>query len=79
MPCPRCLAQNRTAFHEAVVSFDQHASPPDVAQAADHYQQALTLAEILGMRPLQPHCHFGLGTPYTKRGVGNNFHHTWKE
>ena len=33
-------------------------------QAAAYYQQALTLAEELGMRPLQAHCHRGLGTLY---------------
>ena len=31
--------------------------PPDVDQAAAHYRQALALAEELGMRPLQAHCH----------------------
>jgi tetratricopeptide (TPR) repeat protein len=40
--------------------------PPDAAQAEAHYQQALTLAEELGMRPLQAHCHLGLGTLYAK-------------
>ena len=40
-----------------------HADPPDAAQAEAHYQQALALAEELGMRPLQAHCHLGLGTP----------------
>ena len=45
-----------------------HADPPDAAQAEAHYQQALALAEELGMRPLQAHCHFGLGTLYTKIG-----------
>jgi class 3 adenylate cyclase/tetratricopeptide (TPR) repeat protein len=38
--------------------------PPDVASAEVHYQQALALAEALGMRPLQAHCHLGLGTLY---------------
>jgi tetratricopeptide (TPR) repeat protein len=38
------------------------------AQAAAHYQQALALAEELGMRPLQAHCHRGLGTLYVQRG-----------
>jgi len=42
--------------------------PPDTAQAAAHYQQALALAEELGMRPLQAHCHRGLGTLYLKTG-----------
>jgi class 3 adenylate cyclase/tetratricopeptide (TPR) repeat protein len=45
-----------------------HATPPDAAQAEAHYQQALALAEALGMRPLIAHCHFGLGTLYTKIG-----------
>jgi len=37
---------------------------PDVA-AAGYYQHALALAEELGRRPLQAHCHPGLGTLYT--------------
>ena len=45
-----------------------HRAPPDVAQAAAHYRQALALAEELGMRPLQAHCHRGLGTLYAKTG-----------
>jgi DNA-binding NtrC family response regulator/tetratricopeptide (TPR) repeat protein len=45
-----------------------HGHPPDVALAKTHYQQALTLAEELGMRPLQAHCHRGLGTLYTTTG-----------
>jgi tetratricopeptide (TPR) repeat protein len=42
--------------------------PPEVEPAATHYRQALTLAEALGMRPLQAHCHLGLGTLYTRAG-----------
>ena len=42
--------------------------PPDVASTEAHYQQALTLAEELGMRPLQAHCHRGLGTLYCHTG-----------
>jgi tetratricopeptide (TPR) repeat protein len=45
-----------------------HASPPDVPQAETRYQEALMLAEALGMRPLQAHCHRGLGTLYAKTG-----------
>ena len=45
-----------------------HAAPPDVAPAEAHYQQALALAEELGMRPLVAHCHFGLGTLSAKTG-----------
>jgi predicted ATPase/class 3 adenylate cyclase len=45
-----------------------HADPPDVAQAEAHYQQALALADELGMRPLQAHCHHGLGRLYHQTG-----------
>jgi tetratricopeptide (TPR) repeat protein len=41
---------------------------PAVEAAAGHYRQALTLAEGLGMRPLQAHCHRGLGTLYQTIG-----------
>jgi tetratricopeptide (TPR) repeat protein len=42
--------------------------PPDVDQATAHYRQALALAEELGMRPLQAHCHRGLGMLYAMTG-----------
>ena len=45
-----------------------HADPPDTAQAESHYQQALALANELGMRPLVAHCHRGLGTLYAATG-----------
>jgi tetratricopeptide (TPR) repeat protein len=41
---------------------------PVVEPAAGHYRQALVLAEELGMRPLQAHCHLGLGTLYAATG-----------
>jgi tetratricopeptide (TPR) repeat protein len=45
-----------------------HTDPPHVEQAEACYQQALALAEELGMRPLQAHCHRGLGTLYARTG-----------
>jgi class 3 adenylate cyclase len=42
--------------------------PPEIMPAEAHYRQALALAEELGMRPLQAHCHLGLGTLYLKLG-----------
>jgi tetratricopeptide (TPR) repeat protein len=42
--------------------------PPEVTPAAAHYRQAHALAEELGMRPLQAHCHRGLGTLYATIG-----------
>jgi tetratricopeptide (TPR) repeat protein len=47
-----------------------HASAelPEVMPAEAYYQHALALAEELGMRPLQAHCHRGLGTLYATTG-----------
>ena len=42
--------------------------PPESGQAEAHYHQALALAEELGMRPLQAHCHRGLGKLYAMIG-----------
>ena len=42
--------------------------PPESEQAEAYYRQALALAEELGMRPLQAHCHRGLGRLYAATG-----------
>jgi class 3 adenylate cyclase/tetratricopeptide (TPR) repeat protein len=42
--------------------------PPESEQAEADYRQPLALAEELGMRPLQAHCHRGLGTLYATLG-----------
>jgi class 3 adenylate cyclase/tetratricopeptide (TPR) repeat protein len=42
--------------------------PSEVETSEDHYQHTLALAEELGMRPLQAHCHLGLGTLYAMTG-----------
>jgi tetratricopeptide (TPR) repeat protein len=42
--------------------------PSEIELAETHYHQALALAEELGMRPLQAHCHHGLGTLYATAG-----------
>ena len=42
--------------------------PPESALGEDYYHQALALAEAIGMRPLQAHCHRGLGSLYAKTG-----------
>jgi Flp pilus assembly protein TadD len=41
---------------------------PEPDQAGDYDHQALALAETLGMRPPQVHCHLGLGTFYARLG-----------
>jgi tetratricopeptide (TPR) repeat protein len=48
--------------------------PPDIDQAAAHYRQDLALAEELGMRPLQAHCHLGLGILYARTGQRQQAH-----
>ena len=45
-----------------------YSDPPDAATAEANYRQALALAEELGMRPLQAHCHLGLGKLYRRTG-----------
>jgi tetratricopeptide (TPR) repeat protein len=47
-----------------------HRNPQDVTQAEAYFQQALALAEELRMRPLQAHCHLGLGRLYGQTGRG---------
>jgi tetratricopeptide (TPR) repeat protein len=43
-------------------------APQESALAEAYDRQALALAEDLGMRPLQAHCHLGLGNLYTDIG-----------
>jgi tetratricopeptide (TPR) repeat protein len=47
-----------------------HAVPPDAGQAAACYQQALAMAEELGMRPLVARCQHSLGELYCQLGQG---------
>jgi tetratricopeptide (TPR) repeat protein len=60
-------ANEALALHQLGV-VHAHAAPPGTEQAETYYQQALALAEELGMRPLQAHCHRGLGTLYATTG-----------
>jgi tetratricopeptide (TPR) repeat protein len=45
-----------------------HHQPPEAELAEASYREALALADKLGMRPLQAHCHLGLGTLYGQTG-----------
>jgi tetratricopeptide (TPR) repeat protein len=47
---------------------------PERASVETHYRQALALADELGMRPLQAHCHRGLGTLYAQLGQWEQAH-----
>ena len=60
-------AYEALALHQLGV-VHAHATPLDAEQAEAYYQQALALTETLGMRPLQAHCHCGLGTLYARTG-----------
>jgi tetratricopeptide (TPR) repeat protein len=41
---------------------------PDLDRAEQHYRKSLAVAERLGMRPLEGHCHWGLGRLAGRRG-----------
>ena len=43
-----------------------HRHPPEAELAEAAYREALALAEAMGMRPLQAHCHLGLGVLYAQ-------------
>jgi predicted ATPase len=58
-------AQARWLLGEIAMRLD----PPDVAQAEAHYQQALALADELGVRPLVAHCHQGWAGCTTRPAV----------
>jgi tetratricopeptide (TPR) repeat protein len=65
--------QQKARGEEAIVLYQlgviqAHADPLDAEQAETHYQEALALAEELGMRPLVAHCHHGLGALYAVIG-----------
>src|SRR5262249_31531043 len=51
-----------------------HKLPLEVEWAEASYRHALALAEELGMRPLQAHCHRGLGTLYATIGRQEQAH-----
>jgi class 3 adenylate cyclase/tetratricopeptide (TPR) repeat protein len=51
-----------------------HRHPPEFQRAETHYREALALAAELGMRPLQAHCHRGLGTLYSQTGQPEQAH-----
>jgi tetratricopeptide (TPR) repeat protein len=48
--------------------------PTEIERAESFYQQALSLAAELGMRPLQAHCHRRLGALYIQAGHSDRAH-----
>jgi class 3 adenylate cyclase/tetratricopeptide (TPR) repeat protein len=68
------LAQeHRERGHEAnalrlLASIEIERETPALDRAEEGYRKALALAEQLGMRPLQAHCHHGLGRLHRRRG-----------
>jgi tetratricopeptide (TPR) repeat protein len=68
------LAQeHRERGHEAHVfrllaAIEREREAPALDRAEESYRKALALAEQLGMRPLQGHCHHGLGRLHQRRG-----------
>ena len=58
MPCASSATLRRSAI------------PRSAQQAEAHYQQALALAEELGMRPLVAHCHLAWAPSIAKTASG---------
>jgi tetratricopeptide (TPR) repeat protein len=48
--------------------------PPEAELPEAAYREALALADALGMRPLEAHCHHGLGTLYAATGQPEQAH-----
>ena len=48
--------------------FALHGESPDLEASETHYRQSLRLADALGMRPLQAHCHRDLGKLHSQTG-----------
>jgi tetratricopeptide (TPR) repeat protein len=48
--------------------------PLQIQPAEGYYRQALILAQALGMRPLQAHCHLGLGMLHARTGQSEQAH-----
>jgi tetratricopeptide (TPR) repeat protein len=51
-----------------LASVEVEREAPALDRAEEGYRKALALAEQLGMRPLQAHCHHGLGRLYRRQG-----------
>ena len=68
----RATAQQERAYRadalRALGTLAAREEPPAVEEAEQCYREALTLAEELEMRPLQAHCHLGLGKLYRRIG-----------
>jgi tetratricopeptide (TPR) repeat protein len=65
--------EHRERGHEAyalrlLASIEIEREAPNLDRAEENYQKALALANQLGMRPLQAHCHVGLGGLYRRQG-----------
>jgi tetratricopeptide (TPR) repeat protein len=59
---------NRAFSLRALAIVEASSDPPDTHAAESRYREALAPAEALGMRPLQAHCHLGLGKLYRRVG-----------
>jgi hypothetical protein len=65
----RCQERGHQAYALHLLGEIAVQSEPSAStSAAEHYWQAFALAEELGMRPLMAHCHFSLGTLYSRIG-----------
>jgi tetratricopeptide (TPR) repeat protein len=62
------MRSSRVVALRVLAEIAARGDPPNVAEAEARYCEALELAEELEMRPLQAHCHLGLGKLYRRGG-----------
>jgi hypothetical protein len=72
------VANGERGYHalalQALGHVEVQVAPLRAAAAEAHYRDALASAEVLEMRPLQSHCHLGLGKLYRRVGRLNDAH-----
>ncbi len=69
----------RAWLHWLVGEIIASRAPREVSEAVAAYEEALRLAEDMGMRPLQAHCHFGSGRALRASGRLNRAAELYRE
>jgi tetratricopeptide (TPR) repeat protein len=68
VPADDCARGNQAWALRLLGEVAAHRDPRRVEDAQDRYDEALALANELGMRPLVAHCHLALGKLYRRLG-----------
>ena len=68
MATNRCERGNAAWTRRLLAEIAAQREPREDQEAEAHFREALAIAETLEMRPLQAHCHLGLGKLYRRTG-----------